>query len=226
MGKPTQFVNLPTKIMNLDEVRSVLQHLESRRLHWSEGTHKRMHCWMNCVIFRLSCCCGLRGCEIRRLRLSDFVIDGSRPVVKVRKEITKGQRRARLVPLWWDQGTLNALTEYVLWKRRQTLDANAILLAADFDSFRKQSRQYMQRRKLMSRWERFMKAALGDGRGAQLGVHSGRHTFCSHAIISGRSLVEVRDAAGHSDAQTTNQYLHALQTGTELPDLFPEENEE
>jgi integrase len=48
-------------------------------------------------------------------------------------------------------------------------------------------------------------------------VHCGRHTFISHAIASGRSLVEVRDAAGHTNIAVTSIYLHALPNDNARP---------
>jgi integrase len=41
-----------------------------------------------------------------------------------------------------------------------------------------------------------------------LTIHHGRHTFISHALAGGRSLAEVRVAAGHSNLVTTSAYLH------------------
>jgi len=43
----------------------------------------------------------------------------------------------------------------------------------------------------------------------ELTIHHGRHTFCSHAAKL-RTLVEVRDAAGHSNIATTSIYLHTV----------------
>jgi integrase len=50
---------------------------------------------------------------------------------------------------------------------------------------------------------------LGPGRLATLTIHHGRHTFLSHALAGGRTLAEVRDAAGHSNITITSAYLHA-----------------
>jgi len=41
-----------------------------------------------------------------------------------------------------------------------------------------------------------------------LTIHHGRHTFISHALAGGRTLAEVRDAAGHSSVLVTSAYLH------------------
>jgi integrase len=216
--------SLSTKVMELGEIRRTLEHLRERMKHsyrvWAQNA------WLNLMIYRLSTCCGLRGCEFRRLRLDDFVLGGSRPIIRVRKEITKGQTRTRAVPLWWDAGTRDEITEFVQW-RRSYLSENAVALIADFDDRwqMKNATEYMDRRKCWRRWKRFVGKALGEDRVSQLGVHAGRHSFCTHALANGRTLAEVRDAAGHSNISITNIYLHALETGSELPDLFPEEDD-
>ncbi len=49
---------------------------------------------------------------------------------------------------------------------------------------------------------------LGAARLETLTIHHGRHTFVSHALVGGRSLGEVRDAAGHCNVSITSGYLH------------------
>jgi site-specific recombinase XerD len=54
-----------------------------------------------------------------------------------------------------------------------------------------------------------------------LTIHHGRHTFISHALAGGRTLAEVRDAAGHANVSFTSTYLHVVvdDEGT-IGDLF------
>lgn len=49
---------------------------------------------------------------------------------------------------------------------------------------------------------------LGVERLEGLTIHHGRHTFISHALAGGRTLAEVRDAAGHANVSITSTYLH------------------
>ena len=58
--------------------------------------------------------------------------------------------------------------------------------------------------------ERFRTACkvLGLERLRMLTIHYGRHTFVSHALAGGRSLAEVKAAAGHTTHITTSVYLH------------------
>lgn len=213
--------DLSLKVINLSEIRATLEYLRRRRNHkynvWA------WNAWLNHMIFRLSTCCGLRGCEIRRVRLDDFVLGGSRPIIRVRKDITKGKTKTRAIPLWWDAGTYDDIAEFIEW-RRSYLPADAVAVFAEFDH--RNAGEYMDRQKCWKRWKRFIGNALGDDRKSQLGVHAGRHSFCTHALNAGRTLAEVRDAAGHCNVSITNIYLHALETGQEIPDVFPGEDED
>ncbi len=66
-----------------------------------------------------------------------------------------------------------------------------------------------------------MVAALGPERGRTLTVHSGGHSFVSHALAGGRSLAEVRDAAGRASISTTSIYTHVVvDDDGEVGDLF------
>jgi site-specific recombinase XerD len=63
--------------------------------------------------------------------------------------------------------------------------------------------------------------ALGSQRTSELTVHHGRHTFISHALAGGRTLAEVRDAAGHSNISITSAYLHiVVEDGDQVGELF------
>ena len=52
-------------------------------------------------------------------------------------------------------------------------------------------------------------------------IHHGRHTFVSHALAGGRTLAEVRDAAGHCNVSITSIYLHlAVDDEGQVGNLF------
>jgi integrase len=63
--------------------------------------------------------------------------------------------------------------------------------------------------------------SLGAVRLESLTIHHGRHTFISHALAGGRTLAEVRDAAGHCNVSITSGYLHvAVDDDAMLGKLF------
>jgi integrase len=62
--------------------------------------------------------------------------------------------------------------------------------------------------------------ALGLDRLRTLTVQHGRHTFISHALAGGRTLAEVRDAAGHANASITSTYLHVAVEDQAVGNLF------
>jgi integrase len=61
---------------------------------------------------------------------------------------------------------------------------------------------------------------LGVERLRALTIHHGRHTFISHALAGGRTLAEVRDAAGHSNVSITSGYLHIAVDDQDVGSLF------
>jgi integrase len=159
---------------------------------------------MNLVLFRLAACCGLRASEIAQLQVGDVRIEMPRPHVRIRSGAAKGGR-ARIVPLWWDAGTLADLTAW----RALRLERGA----KSFDLFLVSLRSRrvpapLSRHTLRKRFRTACRI-LGPQRLNTLTIHHGRHTFLSHALAGGRTLAEVRDAAGHSNITITSAYLHA-----------------
>jgi site-specific recombinase XerD len=49
---------------------------------------------------------------------------------------------------------------------------------------------------------------LGLARLRTLTINHGQHTFVSHALAGGRTLAEVRVAAGHTNLSVASIYLH------------------
>ena len=184
------------KILTRSEFQQVLDRLKplARR---SKNTHQ------NLIIFRLSACCGLRVAEIVALNISDIRIGREKPFIFIR--CGKGGKK-RVVPLNWDADTLYDISE---WKRiRETQGATA------FDPFLCcQAKSTFGRRMSDSnaqhRWRTAI-GCLGAERTRELSIHCGRHTFCSHALHSGKNVIQVREAAGHSNVATTNICLHLM----------------
>lgn len=215
------------KMLSRDEIAQVLSDLKRRA---RTSINKRQ----NLIIFRLATCCGLRASEIAGLPLQSIKVGGEKPTIYIPKAIAKGKKR-RLVPLWWDQGTLD---DIVAWK-----DVRIAQGASKSDYFVCAQSKRVPGKKLtrINVRHRFQVACrvLGEERmiigeetysddstkkgksyNRQLTIHHGRHSFCSHALAGGRSLPEVRDAAGHSDISVTSIYTHAVADDGTVGNIF------
>jgi integrase len=167
------------------------------------------------AIFRLACCCGLRASEIARLQINDVRVKIARAHLRIRVGAAKG-RRSRAVPLWWDAGTLTDLTAWKIERAQQGAgDEDALIASQRRDEVGPLSRYTLRKR------FRTACKVLDPDRLATLTIHHGRHTFISHALAGGRTLAEVRDAAGHGNVSITSGYLHVAVEDDATPgDLF------
>jgi integrase len=121
------------------------------------------------------------------------------------------------VPLWWDAGTLADLKA---WKaQRQVQGASGtspFVCSVQANRPGQALRRHAIRRRFLSACK-----VLGLTRLRTVTIHHGRHTFISHALAGGRTLAEVRDAAGHANVAITSVYLHvAVDDEDVVGDLF------
>jgi integrase/recombinase XerD len=211
---PTRSID-STKILTADEIRRVLDSLHRKG-------KRSINSRMNGVIFRLSTCCGLRVSEIVGLKLANVRLDSAKPHIFVPAAIAK-RKKHRTVPMW-DAGTLEVLRAWKQLRREQG--------ASDSDPFvcsQAQGKHHktgaasfgkpLSKRNAQARFDNAVKI-LGTERAAQLSIHSGRHSFCSHALHAGVSLAEVRDAAGHANISTTSIYTHVVGNDRKAFNLF------
>jgi integrase len=210
-----------SKILTMNEIVIVLADLRRK-------AKRAPNTLLNLIIFRLSCCCGLRRSEICGIDVGDFILNGDRPVLRVRKEISKGRhnvtltnpegkdrRRGRRVPLWWDAGTLADLRAWREIRREcgaENDDPFVVSRLAKADSKR------MLHNTAATRWRTAIRI-LGPERVEQLSIHCGRHSFVSHSLHAGRTLTEVRDAVGHASINMTSRYAHLIESDN-VPDTF------
>jgi integrase/recombinase XerD len=199
----------PTRFLTRRELAAVLADAQAK-------AELSLNSRRNLIIVRLACCCGLRVSEIADLQLDDVFVDVERPHLRLRREATKGHK-SRCVPLWWDRATLNDLRE---WKAlRVGLGAgkrDRFVCSVQANRFGQSLQRHAVRRRFLSACK-----VLGTARLRTLTIHHGRHTFISHALAGGRSLAEVRAAAGHSNVAITSVYLHVVVDENEgMGDLF------
>jgi integrase/recombinase XerD len=171
---------------------------------------------MNLAIVRLACCCGLRASEIGGLQLGDVNVGVIRPFLQVRAEYAK-LGRPRRVPLWWDAGTLEDLTAWLERRRQQGAKSDhPFICSLQGATFGEPLNRHVLRRRFHTACR-----VLGWDRLRTLTIHHGRHTFVSHALAGGRTLAEVKAAAGHASLLTTSVYLHvAVEDEGKVGDLF------
>jgi integrase len=198
-----------TKILTRSELAAVLADLK-RKAPRSKNTRQ------NLVIFRLACCCGLRASEIAQLQIGDVRVKQARPHLRIRRGAAKGGR-ARTVPLWWDAGTLADLGA---WKADRIAGGGQVDAPLVVSLVPGRESKEFSRHTLRKRFRTACKV-LGTERLVSLTIHHGRHTFISHALAGGRTLAEVRDAAGHANVTVTSGYLHAdVDDRDEVKQLF------
>jgi integrase/recombinase XerD len=197
-----------TKILTRRELAAILADL-ARKAPRSANTR------MNLILVRLSCCCGLRVSEIAGLRISDLRVEPSRPHIRIPRGASKGGR-PRMVPLWWDAGTLADLKR---WKEER-LRHGATPDDQFVGSLRPSRNGTRLSRHTLRRRFRTACKTLGRERLEVLTIHHGRHTFISHALAGSRTLAEVRDAAGHANVSITSGYLHIAVDDDAVGELF------
>lgn len=197
-----------TKILMRAEIVEVIADLKRKR--------RSINTRQNLVIFRLPTCCGLRVSEIVGLKLANVRIGGKRPHIYVPAAIAK-RKKARKVPLWWDAATL---ADFEAWRKERVRDeaepGDPFVCSLSKGTWGKA----LSVRNAQARFKASIKC-LGVERVGCLSIHCGRHSFCSHSLAGGRSLAEVRDAAGHANISTTSIYLHAVRDDDEeIGNLF------
>jgi integrase len=186
-------------ILTRDEIKAVMDRLRKGR--------DKKYIRMDEIIFRLAICCGLRVSEMCQLTLGDLTLSGPRPSIRVQKKNTKGKKRMRNVPLWWDDGNLGVLAAWVDKRKADGAKSSDLLLVTQR---RGKEMCKMGRLNARGRWHTAIRV-LGNERRRQLSIHCGRHTFASMAIAAGRTLVEVQQALGHSSLTSTAVYLHIVE---------------
>jgi integrase len=186
-----------TRLLTRSEIAAVIAELKRKR--------RLVNTRQNLVVFRLSAGCGLRVSEIAGLRLCDVQTDGRGPRILIPETAAK-RCRPRIVPLWWDADTLEDIEA---WRAERIAagaqPADPLVCSQHKDTYGKP----LSSRNLEYRWTVAIKV-LGKDRVQRLSIQKGRHSFCSHALAGGRTVAEVREAAGHANIAHTLLYLHAL----------------
>jgi len=120
------------------------------------------------------------------------------------------------VPLHWDAATLAEITAWKMLRVGQgARPSDPFICSQRVDSHG----HALDRQNLRQRFKCCCRC-LGTERRQEITIHTGRHSFISHAIHGGKSVVDVRDAAGHSSLNVTNLYSHLVDGDETVGDLF------
>jgi integrase len=198
----------PTKILTRRELAAVLGDLRHK-------SARSKNARLNLIVFRLAACCGLRASEIANLQMADVRVEMPRPHLRIRASAAKGGK-PRTVPLWWDAGTLEDLADW----RADRVSRGVTSMSPFVCSWQADRAEIVFSRHTLRKRFRTACRVLGSERLKNLTIHHGRHTFISHALAGGRTLAEVRDAAGHSNVSITSGYLHVAVEEEGLGSLF------
>jgi len=204
------------KVLTRNQLVAIFKYLNEEKNNEKLLTVAKNNVFLNLIIFRLACCCGMRASEICKIRLNDIFLDTEKPYLRIRKDMAKGHVY-REVQLWWDAATLADISE---WKVKRLADGaspkDLFIVSQERRSFGKPLSRHQARRRFLT----VVRRCLGVERASTTTIHGGRHSFCTHALLNGKSLPDVRDAAGHSNVAVTCGYLHALDNFSGVENIF------
>jgi site-specific recombinase XerD len=133
------------------------------------------------------------------LHVADVRTELARRRIRIGNCASKGGP-PRIVPLWWDARTLEDIATWMADRLRNGADYDEPFLASLIPG---QAVKTFSRQTLRKRFRTAYKL-LGAARLETLTIHHGCHIFISHALAGGRTLAEVRDAAGHANVSITS----------------------
>jgi integrase/recombinase XerD len=157
----------------------------------ADSTRNRFLCWRDYTIVALLYATGIRREELARLHLPD--IDRSRGLISV---LGKGNKR-REVPVGTE--AMRDLDRY-LDERHQFLSTRTTPTPAVF--LNRDGQQLSQRS--INRIVRAFAARAG----LDVTPHALRHSFATHLLENGASLMLIKEILGHASLTTTQKYTH------------------
>lgn len=196
-------LKLEARVLHEREIFGVLDDVSRR-------AKRSLQSRQNLIIFRLSCCCGLRASEISSLLLRDVNVDSCPPSIEVcRTYVRDGKvtRRGRLVSLEIDDRTRKDIVAWRLLRYKQTGRDRFAPLICGFHSAN--LGKPLSIRTLAKRWKSAIRC-LGRERVRQLSISSGRHSCILQLLRRGGSLAAVQRFAGHASVKQTEAYLRLL----------------
>ena len=196
-------LNLEERVLAEREIFTVLDDLTKRAKRSIESKQLL-------VIFRLSCCCGLRPGEISSLHLRDVNVDQGPPKLEVSKSRLRDGKlmtKGRIVHLDFDERTAK---DIVSWRWLRYKQTNGDRFAPFICGLRPCNLgQPLDSRRLAKRWKSAIRS-LGRERVKELSISAGRHSGICHFLRRGATLQAVQKFAGHARIEETMEYLKLL----------------
>ncbi|MEK6327295.1 MAG: site-specific integrase [Actinomycetota bacterium] len=156
-------------------------------------------------MFELLAWTGLRWGEVAALRRRDLVLDGSNPVVRVRRALT---RTGRFKPPKSRHGRRDVPLAPELVRTLRSHLAGLADDGPDSLAFPARGGQLLRQENVR---RRVLRPAAEEADAAWIGFHTFRHGFASMLIERGASIVQVSRLLGHhSPAFTLRVYGHVL----------------
>jgi len=137
---------------------------------------------------------GLRSCELRALRVED--IDSGRMLIHIRQS---KNNKDRYVPL--SELILRGLRDYYRQERPQTYLFPGRRKGCPVSS--------------ATVAQILRKAAAEAGIPKKISPHTLRHSYATHLLEMGMSILRVKELLGHTDIDTTMIYLQVMNLGNE-----------
>lgn len=146
---------------------------------------------------------GMRFSEIINITIEDFM-NG--------KAIITGKGNKQRTIYFGNEELIECVSNYVLTKRQDIIKRtgkNTDLL------FINNNGNKMVAQNFISTLKKCAKRVEGLNRYKEMSPHKLRHSFITNALLNGESISVVRDAVGHSNIATTNNYAHSTRKSVE-----------
>ena len=181
-------VRLPT-VMNLDEVKSLIDIVYNQRLDYEMETFSYQMATRNIAIIELLFASGMRVSELCGLRICD--IDIKQGYVRI---VGKGNKE-RIIDIS-QEATLAAIKEWL--KERDTDDTQSPLLISRLGN------------KLSTQSVRLLikKLTVSSKIKKRITPHTFRHTYATLLLEEGIDITYIQHLLGHSSIVTTQIYTH------------------
>ena len=143
------------------------------------------------AIYELIYSSALRVSELVNLKIGDYY-----PEENLVRIVSSKRGKTRIVPV--GSKAIQKIDEYLLSSRPKLQNANisdALFLS-----------RFGRPLTRLEVWKRLDE--YGERLGTHFTVHSLRHSFATHMLQNGASIVAIRDLLGHSDLRTTEVYTH------------------